>query len=111
MQAQDVRMTVRVDRELKENAEALFNYLGLNMSNAVNIFLRKAVDHKGIPFPVITGNQGFAGLTANDVSGAFNNAVTQDILGKQKRGLPIARYDIKSKRAYLENTDGTREYV
>ena len=52
MQAQDVRVTIRVDRELKENAEALFDYLGLNMSNAVNIFLRKAVDQRGIPFPI-----------------------------------------------------------
>jgi len=64
MQAQDVRVTIRVDRELKEDAEALFSYLGLNMSNAVNIFLRKAVDQKGIPFPVNTVKPGIAGLGA-----------------------------------------------
>ena len=44
MQTQDVRVTIRVNRELKESAEALFEYLGLNMTNAVNIFLRKTVD-------------------------------------------------------------------
>jgi DNA-damage-inducible protein J len=111
MQAQDVRVTVRVNRELKENAETLFEYLGLNMSNAVNIFLRKAVDQRGIPFPINTGNQGFGGLSADDVSKAFNNAVKQTIAIKQKKGLPVAGYDIKTKRAYLENADGTREYV
>jgi DNA-damage-inducible protein J len=57
MKSQDVRVTIRVDRKLKQEAEALFDYLGLNMSNAVNMFLRKAVDEKGIPFAVNAGGQ------------------------------------------------------
>ena len=111
MQAQDIRVTIRVDRELKENAETLFNYLGLNMSNAVNIFLRKAVDQKGIPFPVNTDLQGFRELSDEDITRTFNNAVQQDIALKEKKGLPVAKYDTESKRAYLENADDTREYV
>jgi addiction module RelB/DinJ family antitoxin len=111
MQTQDVRVTIRVNRNKKKNAESLFNYLGLNMSNAVNMFLRKAVDQKGIPFPVNTGSQWIAGLNANDITGHFNNAVKQDIAKKKKKGLPVARYDTSSRRAYLENADGTREYV
>ena len=111
MQNQDVRVTIRVNRELKESAEALFDYLGLNMSNAVNIFLRKAVDQKGIPFPVNAENRGFAGLSADEVTKIFKNTVEQDIARKQKMKLPVARFDIKTNRAYLENADGTREYV
>ena len=71
-----------MNRELKESAETLFDYLGLNMSNAINIFLRKAVDHKGIPFSVDTGGQGIGGLTADEVTKAFNSAVEQDIASK-----------------------------
>ena len=52
MATQYVRVTIRVNRELKDEAEALFEYLGLNMSSAINIFLRKAVDQRGIPFPI-----------------------------------------------------------
>ena len=111
MQTQDVRVTIRVNRELKEHAEALFEYLGLNMSNAVNIFLRKAVDQRGIPFPVNVATQGVAGHKAEEVTKIFNDAVKQDIAKKQKNGLPIARYDTETKRAYLECADGTREYV
>jgi DNA-damage-inducible protein J len=111
MQAQDVRVTIRVDRELKESAETLFDYLGLNMSNAVNIFLRKTVEQRGIPFPVNVGNRGFGGLSTDEITRTFNNAVEQDIIGKKRKGLPIARYDLESKQAYLENADGTREYV
>jgi len=111
MKTQEVRVTIRVNRELKENAEALFQYLGLNMSNAINIFLRKAVDQKGIPFPVKTGTKWGIGLGAADITGIFNDAVARDMERKQKKGLPIARYDVESGRAYLENADGSREYI
>ncbi|MDE5937973.1 MAG: type II toxin-antitoxin system RelB/DinJ family antitoxin [Lachnospiraceae bacterium] len=43
-------INVRVDSVLKQEAEALFNDLGLNMSSAINMFLRSAVNHDGIPF-------------------------------------------------------------
>ena len=111
MQAQDVRVTIRVNRELKEDAETLFDYLGLNMSNAINIFLRKAVDQKGIPFPVNTDNDGIAGLSVDKITQAFNDAVKQDIAKKKDKNLPVARYDKESGRAYLECADGTREYA
>ena len=111
MQTQDVRVTIRVNRELKERAESLFDYLGLNMSNAINIFLRKAVNQRGIPFPVNIGISWSSGLDVAEITRIFNDAVTQDIEKKQNRGLPIARYDTELGRAYLENTDGSREYV
>lgn len=45
-------INVRVDSELKQEAEALFNDLGLTMSSAINMFLRSAINHDGIPFEV-----------------------------------------------------------
>lgn len=45
-------INVRVDRELKLAAEALFNDLGLNMSSAITMFLKSAVSHDGIPFEI-----------------------------------------------------------
>ena len=43
-------INVRVDSALKQEAEALFGDLGLNMSSAINMFLRSAINHNGIPF-------------------------------------------------------------
>jgi DNA-damage-inducible protein J len=43
-------LNVRVEEELKKQAEALFAELGLNMSSALNIFLHEAVRYGGIPF-------------------------------------------------------------
>ncbi len=45
-------INVRVDTELKQAAEALFDDLGLNMSAAITMFLKSAVSHDGIPFEV-----------------------------------------------------------
>ena len=45
-------INVRVDSSLKQEAEALFTDLGLNMSSAINMFLRSAINHNGIPFEV-----------------------------------------------------------
>lgn len=45
-------INVRVDAILKQEAEALFNDLGLNMSSAMNLFLCSAMMHNGIPFEI-----------------------------------------------------------
>ena len=43
-------LNIRTDTEIKDQAEKIFNELGLNMTTAVNIFLRTAVREHGIPF-------------------------------------------------------------
>jgi DNA-damage-inducible protein J len=43
-------VNVRVDSELKKKAEQLYSELGLNMSTAMNIFLKQSVRYGGIPF-------------------------------------------------------------
>ncbi|MBQ4424336.1 MAG: type II toxin-antitoxin system RelB/DinJ family antitoxin [Lachnospiraceae bacterium] len=40
----------RVDPEVKKQAEAVLNELGIPMSSAINIFLKQVVLHQGIPF-------------------------------------------------------------
>ena len=41
---------VRVDDELKKEVTELFNELGLDLSNAIRLFLRACVQRGGIPF-------------------------------------------------------------
>lgn len=41
---------VRVDKELKEQADALFNDLGLDTTTALRMFLKAAVREQKIPF-------------------------------------------------------------
>ena len=50
-------LNIRIDEDLKRNAEILFSDLGLNMSSAITIFLKSAVDYRGIPFVIRKSNQ------------------------------------------------------
>ena len=43
-------LNIRTDQEIKERAELIFSELGLNMTTAVNMFLRASVRENGIPF-------------------------------------------------------------
>ena len=43
---------IRIDRNIKEQAGALFSGLGLDMSSAVNMFLHQCVLRGGIPFSI-----------------------------------------------------------
>ena len=43
---------IRIDSKVKEQAVAILNNLGLDMSSAVNIFLRQIVLRGGLPFTV-----------------------------------------------------------
>lgn len=48
-----VNISVRLNKELKEQAEILFSELGMNMSMAINVFLRQSVRDNGIPFGIV----------------------------------------------------------
>lgn len=43
-------LNIRTDKEIKDQAEKIFSELGLNMTTAVNIFLRTTIREHGIPF-------------------------------------------------------------
>ncbi len=43
-------LNIRTDKAIKEQAEQIFNELGLNMTTAINLFLRTAIREHGIPF-------------------------------------------------------------
>jgi len=44
---------IRIDENLKKQATELFSQLGIDMSSAMNIFLRQCVMRRGLPFDVV----------------------------------------------------------
>jgi DNA-damage-inducible protein J len=42
----------RIEPELKNEAETILGGLGVPVSNAINMFYRQIVIHRGLPFPV-----------------------------------------------------------
>ena len=43
-------LNIRTDKAIKDQAEQIFNELGLNMTTAINMFLRSTIREHGIPF-------------------------------------------------------------
>ena len=43
-------ITMRIDEELKRQAEELFSDLGLNMTSAFTVFIKQAIREQRIPF-------------------------------------------------------------
>ena len=43
-------LNIRIEKAIKDQAENIFNELGINMTTAVNMFLRTAIREHGIPF-------------------------------------------------------------
>ena len=44
--------TINIDEEIKKEAQELFKDLGMNLTTAINIFLKQAIRERGLPFYV-----------------------------------------------------------
>ncbi len=73
-------LNIRTSKEVKNQAEKIFNELGISTTTAFNIFLKQVIRTNGIPFPLVleTPNE----LTmktiqdaeeGKDISGPFDN--------------------------------------
>jgi DNA-damage-inducible protein J len=47
-----INVTIRLDKDVKEQAEKMFNDFGMNLSTAFNIFARQALRQGKIPFEI-----------------------------------------------------------
>lgn len=68
---------VNVDENLKEEAEQLFDDLGLNMTSAITIFLKQSINEQAIPFMINKGNketlQALKDIKEGKVHGGFSS--------------------------------------
>ena len=45
-------ISIRLDKDVKAKSEFIFSEIGMNMTTAINIFLRRCIMENGIPFDV-----------------------------------------------------------
>ena len=45
-------MTIRTDSDVKQQAQRIFSALGVDMSTAINAFLRQVIYRNGFPFDI-----------------------------------------------------------
>ena len=86
-----VNFSIRMNSELKAQSEDLFRALGMNLTTAIQIFLKKAVAVGGLPFDVRFENYNpdtFAALRETEEIGR----------DPSRRGLPLAEALAELKR-------------
>ena len=56
----NVNVTIRIDEDLKQAADELFDDLGMSFTTAVNVFVRQSLREGRIPFEIgrVPGNAG-----------------------------------------------------
>ena len=45
-------LSIRLDRDLKDQADQLFSAMGMSLTTAITVFVRQAVRQKKIPFEI-----------------------------------------------------------
>jgi DNA-damage-inducible protein J len=76
--ANTTNLNIRIDRELKEQAESFFAELGLNMTSAFTIFVRQSLREGKIPFEL--------SLVSDSYYNPTNMAVLRRSMGEAKEG-------------------------
>jgi len=88
MQTALTSVTVRLDRDVKNKAQKIYSELGIDMTTAINVFLRQSIRRKGFPFEVTLNMPNEVTLAAmkatqnnEDMHGPFNSveALMEDL--------------------------------
>lgn len=56
MASSNITVTVRIDEDVKEQADELFEDLGLSFTTAINVFVRQCLREGRIPFEIGRGS-------------------------------------------------------
>lgn len=90
--AQTVQVSFRIDEDVKQSAERALDEMGLTMSAAITVFLKKVARERRIPFEITA-------VPANTRKPIALGKLTQEELDSE---LEKGMEDIRSGRVYTE---------
>lgn len=68
-------VSVRVEDDIKDEAEHIANSIGLTLSSAISIFLNRFVAEQGFPFPVTVLKKERVLINSEELIEIFNSAI------------------------------------
>ena len=83
--AKSSNLYVRIEPDVKEQAEKVFDGLGISMSNAVGIFLKQVVINQAIPFELTLAPSKFKSvdtMTEGEFNEELENGYADYLAGK-----------------------------
>jgi addiction module RelB/DinJ family antitoxin len=101
-------INIRVDSEVKAQSQSLFENLGLDMTTAINIFLRQALKTRAIPFEI---SEKPANPDAWNDSGLKEESIQKaqafaDSLSKKLPHKPIGKTEKEKRLTFLREFAG-----
>ena len=82
--AQSINVNIRLDEDLKKQAEQLFAEFGMNMTTACTVFIKAAVRERKIPFEISAPMP-----LIDDFYNPYNQARLQKTIAKLNAGEPL----------------------
>ena len=67
----NINVTIRMDEKLKKEADSLFKDLGMNLTTAINTFIKQSIREQKIPFE-ISKKSSIEYLTNDEINKAFD---------------------------------------
>ena len=100
-------LSIRIDRNLKDEADQIFNALGMNLTTAITVFVRQSVRQKKIPFEITLSANESRGISMQDAMAAseriWQNSIqngTDKMTAKEiDAEITAARAERKTRRA------------
>ena len=76
-------INIRIDDDVKHDAENLFEKLGMSISGAINVFLRQAIREQAIPFQIKakTDEEKY-----NEYFNEYNMKILKESIAQAERG-------------------------
>ena len=78
-------ITIRIDDDIKKEAEILFEKLGISISGAINIFFRQAIRDQAIPFKIKATNK------YDEYFNPYNMKILEESIAELKSGKGIIK--------------------
>lgn len=93
-------LQIRVDEELKNQANAVYNKIGIDLSTAVRMFLKKSVLEGGIPFDTKIDQSTLKAILAVDNmrTASENNGNSEMGLDEINKEIGLVRKERRSKK-------------
>lgn len=85
-------LNIRTDKEIKEAAEKIYSSLGLNMTTAINMFLRASIRESGIPFDLkldIPSDETIKAIEEGRMIAKDNNVTAYDNMDDLRKALEV----------------------
>ena len=86
-------LTIRIDEDIKREAESLFNRIGMNMSVAINMFFRQALREQAIPFELKPYDDYYTGKRLERVLSSIEQAERGETVSKTLAELEVKEND------------------